>query len=81
MALTSAARCVHQYLREHMNPQNVVGQLVRFMFKSIGVCIHRSQIAHVIPIPVVQSRVSAVQTERKLHDDHEPGECFNWSNL
>ena len=81
MALISVARCVHQYLREHMNPQSFVGQLVRFMFKSIDVCIHRSLIAHVILIPVVRSGWSAIQTERKLDDDHKPGECFNWSNL
>ena len=32
-------------------------------------------------IPVIQSGESSVQTERKLDDDHEPGGCFNLSNL
>ena len=51
----------------------------------IDVCRSQSQcalITHVIRIPVkIQSGGSAVQTERKLDDHHESGECFNWSNL
>ena len=67
-----AARCVATPMC--MFPPNVVGQLFKFMFTFIDVC--RSQIAHVILTPAVQSEWSVVQTERKLDDDYEPGECF-----
>ena len=49
---------------------------LRFVFIFIVMCVSLNHNAHkLLHIPVIQSGGSAVQTERKLDDDQEPGGC------
>lgn len=68
------------YLTRHnhvaIHALNIAGQLVTLM------CVEVSHNAHkLLHIPVIQSRESALETERKMDDDHEAGGSFIWSNL